>query len=118
MSWAPGGDGRELPCMSTAGVNLQPQGCEGLHLRVGRHSLFSLVAAELAANEVFHIQWRHCLEDLDLFVPNGFAVVSERRFHDPGWQGFETNGSAPHRESRPSDHKRRRVPGSRNLPPW
>ena len=107
-------EGNSLPAPR---IDLQPQSRKRLHLGVRRDALFRPVAAELTPDDVFLTYRRDCLQDLDLLVPNGFAVRPDRRLD--GQVGH-------HLEQMILDHvadgtgrrRRSRGAGRRNPPPW
>src|SRR5271166_45472 len=71
-------EGHSLP---PPGVQLQPEGGEGLDFGVRGHALLLEIPLELTAHEVLRLDRRNGLEHLDLLIAERLAIVAGRRFH-------------------------------------
>src|SRR5262245_33848684 len=71
----------ERDTLPAPGIHVQLQGDEGFDFRIRRHTVFVLVATKLAANNCLYLQRGTRLQDLNLFVADGFTIGSNGWLH-------------------------------------
>src|SRR5215813_7778235 len=70
-------------------IDLQLERSKRLHLRGWGDPVFAPIAAELPADNIPRLQWADGPQDLDFFVPYGFAIGSHWRLHRQVGQNLE-----------------------------
>src|SRR5450631_1169832 len=75
------GADEERDTVPAPGVDVQADGREGLHCRVGCDAVLVEIADELPAHEIPRVERPNGAKDLDLLVANRFGVGPDRRLH-------------------------------------